>query len=81
MAEEKVTIQFDLRLFVSQFTMQVDKDKAFELVAKFKQSNNQLLEFLPLDLSSEWRTIINAALDTNIEIEDLDILVQDKEPA
>lgn len=70
----KVTLRFDLRMTVDGFTVEVDAEKANELLKRFKEDNFQEYEDLEdlLDLSGRWMELINASND--IEVSDVQVV-------
>ncbi len=78
---DKTTLRFDLRLTVDGFKVEVDADKANELLKRFKENNFQDYEDINglLDLSNRWVELINASND--IEVSDVQVVDQDpREP-
>lgn len=81
MSKDKVTLRFDLRLTVDNFKVEVDADKADELLKKFEEDNFQDYEDIEdlLDLSGRWQELVNASND--IEISDVQpVEVETREP-
>lgn len=81
MSKDKVTLRFDLRLTVDNFKVEVDADKADELLKKFEADNFQDYEDIEdlLDLSGRWQELVNASND--IEISDVQpVEVETREP-
>jgi hypothetical protein len=75
---DKITLRFDLRLTVDGFTVEVDADKANELLKRFEENNIQDYEDIDglLDLSNRWMDLVNASND----IEVADVQVVDPDP-
>lgn len=81
MSKDKVTLRFDLRLTVDNFKVEVDADKADELLKKFEEDNFQDYEDIEdlLDLSGRWQELVNASND--IEVSNVQLVeVETREP-
>lgn len=78
---DKVKLRFDLRMTVDGFTVEVDADKANELLKRFDENNFQDYEDIEglLDLSGRWMELVNASND--IEVSDVQVVDPDlREP-
>lgn len=74
---DKVKLRFDLRMTVDGFTVEVDADKANELLKRFDENNFQDYEDIEslLDLRGRWRELVNASND--IEVSDVQVVDPD----